>query len=126
KIQNSKFKIPKEFIETLLLLLAPMAPHICEELWSQFHPDLYKNKSYTIFNEKWPSYNSDLIIDKVAQIVIQINGKLRDVVKIDTNISEQDLLKIVKERPKILKYIRDKEIKKIIFVRGKLMNLVVV
>jgi len=102
-----------------LILLSPFAPHITEELWR-----MLGNKE-SIHLQKWPEYNKELIKEKETTLVIQINGKLRDQIKVPADISEKDAKKLTMESEKIKKWIDGKEIRKIIFVKGKLINVVV-
>jgi len=102
-----------------LILLSPFAPHITEELWKT----LGNKKS--IHLQSWPEYNPKLILDSEINMVIQINGKLRDQIKVPAGISEDEARKLALESEKIQKWIDGKEIKKIIFVKGKLVNIVV-
>lgn len=102
-----------------LILLSPFAPHLAEELWQRIgHPK-------SIFLEKWPKYNQALIQERTIQVIIQVNGKLRDQIEAALDTSEDEIKRIVLEREKVKKWLTGKEIKKIIFVPGKLINLVV-
>ena len=102
-----------------LILLSLFAPHITEEIW-----EILGNKK-SIHLEKWPEYNPEFIKEKEIELVIQINGKVRDKIKVSADIFENDAKKIALESEKIKKWIRKKEIRKIIFVKGKLVNIVV-
>ncbi|MCK4539914.1 leucine--tRNA ligase [Candidatus Parcubacteria bacterium] len=112
-------EISKEVYEKLLLVLSPFAPHIAEELWGELD-----NKE-SIFKETWPEYDQELIKDEKIQLVVQINGKLRDTIEVGADISEDDAKKIVLESEKIKKWVENKNIIKIIFVKGRLVNVVV-
>jgi len=108
----------------LLKLLAPFSPHICEEIWHQ----LVSNKKQTvtsIFKEKWPEYEPQLIKEKRITLIVQVNGKVRDKIEVEADISEEKAKEIALSREKIEKWIEGKEIKKIIFIQGKLMNIVI-
>jgi len=111
-------EISQDVYEKLLLILSPFAPHIVEELWGELG-----NKE-SVFKQKWPKYNPELIIDEKIQLVAQINGKLRDTIEVDADISKDDAKKIVLKSEKIKKWIEGKEVVKIIFVKGKLVNVV--
>ena len=111
--------VSNECIETLLLLLAPMAPHIAEELWQK------TGHKQSIFNQKWPEFKPDLVIDERIQMVIQINGKVRDKMEVGRDISQLEAEKSARRSKKIQKYIKGKKIKKIIFVPGRLINFVI-
>ena len=105
--------------QLLLKLLAPMAPHLSEELWQK----LGNKKS--IFLEKWPKYDSKLIKEEIVTLVIQVNGKVRDKIEVEAGISKEEAKKLALSREKVQKWIEGKEIKKVIFVPGKLINIVV-
>jgi leucyl-tRNA synthetase len=109
----------REGIETLLILLAPLAPHLSEELWSKLgHTD-------SIHQQKWRDYDpSALIVDEIT-LVIQINGKVRDNLLVPANLSKQELEEYAKTAPQVQKYLDGKEIKKVIVVPNKLVNLVI-
>ncbi len=112
-------RISKEDFETLLKLLAPMAPHIAEELWSSL-----RNKK-SIFYENWPKYNSKLVEEEKITFIIQINGKVRDKIEANKNISQREAENLALESKKIAKYINGRKIQKTIFVPGKLINFVI-
>ncbi|MFQ6613042.1 MAG: leucine--tRNA ligase [Fidelibacterota bacterium] len=103
----------------IVKLLAPFAPHTCEELW-QF----LGNKS-SIAHTDWPRYESRYLITDEMTIVIQVNGKLRSQVSLPKDSLQEEVLKKAKKDRKIIKYIAGKEIVKEIYVPGRLINLVV-
>ncbi len=102
-----------------LILLSPFAPHIAEELWS-----MIGNKE-SIYLSLWPSYDESLVKEEKINFVIQVNGKVRDVVLVNSDISEEDAKKLVLENKKAQKWIEGKDIKKTIFVEGRLVNVIV-
>jgi len=110
----------------LITLLAPMAPHISEEIWSSFAKAL-EDKQYkrSIFLQPWPKYEPALVREETITLVIQINGKVRDKIEVKTDISEEEAKKLTLNREKVKKWIEGKEIKKVVFVPGKLINIVV-
>ena len=114
----SSIKINNDFRITFLKLLAPIAPHLCEELWMR------EGHSSTIFDESWPDFDEKLIIDDMLTIVIQINGKLRSSIYLPNGTSKEKVLDLCKEIPKIDQYLKGKSIIKEIYVPGKLVNLV--
>ena len=116
-------QISEDDIKTLLLLLAPFAPHWSEELWHKIQPQLSEEQS--IFQQSWPKFNEELTQKKEIELVIQINGKVRDKILTPINISQKDVEIAILKREKIQSFIKDKKIKKIIFVPGRLINLVV-
>ena len=105
--------------ELLILLLSPFAPFIAEELWSQL------GHKESIFKEKWPEYDKNLIKDEEVEMVIQINGKVRDRIKVNSDISEEEVKEKAMNSDKIKSFIADKKTKKIIFIKGRLINIVV-
>ncbi|MDD5043645.1 MAG: class I tRNA ligase family protein [Patescibacteria group bacterium] len=120
-------KIPSIYYSKLLILLAPFAPHITEELWQKVGPasaeaTAGKNKK-SIHLEKWPEPNLELIKDTEIILVIQVNGKVRDNITVPADISEKEAKKLALESEKIRKFVPG-EPKKVIFVPGKLINIV--
>jgi len=103
-----------------LILLSPFAPHIAEELWQR------AGFKELCCEQKWPKYNSKLIKEKKVILVIQINGKVRDKIEVEADIPEKQAKEIALKSEKTQKWLIRKEIKKIIFVPGKLINFVAV
>jgi leucyl-tRNA synthetase len=112
--------ISKDDFEKFIKLLCPFAPHIAEEIWKE----KFGHKE-SIFKEDWPNYDPKMIKDEEIELVVQINGKLRDRIKVSADISEEEAKKLVMKSEKIERFIAGKEIKKIIFVKGKIINLVI-
>jgi leucyl-tRNA synthetase len=112
-------KIPITNYQLLITLLSPFAPHIAEELW-----EMLGNKK-SIHLQPWPKYNPELAIEKKIELVIQINGKVRDRIKVSADISEEEAKKIASESKKIKKWIEGKKIRKVVFVKGRLVNMVI-
>ncbi len=111
--------VVKEAIESLLLLLTPFCPHFCEELWTI----IGKEESVTI--QTWPKVDPEALIQDEVEIVVQINGKVRDRIKVPSNSKEDELRQIALENSRILELTKDKEIVKIIIIANKLINIVV-
>jgi leucyl-tRNA synthetase len=116
---NEIKQILKPHFETFLRLLAPFAPHLAEELWEK----LGNKKS--IHLAEWPKYDAALIIEEEIDLIVQINGKMRDSIKVKADISEEEAKKVAAESEKVKKWIDGQKIKKIIFVKGRLVNIVV-
>ena len=110
--------ISKEDFGIFLQLLAPFAPHIAEELWSL-------NNKESIFLSNWPKYDEGLVVDDEVTLAIQINGKVRGQVTVPHDISEEELKELVLKKEEISKWLEDKEVKKFIYVEGKLISVVV-
>ncbi len=118
EIEKEKTLFPIHYSQ-FLILLSPFAPHIAEELWEKLG-----NKE-SIYLQPWPKYDPKLIKEEEIEMIVQINGKLRDRIKASVDITEEEARKLVLESEKIKKWVEGKEIKKFIFVRGKLVNIVV-
>ncbi|MCG2711261.1 MAG: leucine--tRNA ligase [Candidatus Omnitrophica bacterium] len=105
-------------VEVLIALLAPITPHMCEELWQ------LSGKKNSIVKAAWPAYEAKKLVQDEITIVIQINSKVRSKVTVPTDISNDELKKIVLEDEKTKEWLKDKQIKKFIIVPKKLANLV--
>ena len=117
ELKNQNFA--KDTAEIFLKLLSPFAPHFTEELWGKFG-----NKK-SIHLENWPQYNEKFIKTEEYILVIQINGKMRDKIMVSKKIDRSQIEKLALGREAIKKYIANKEIKKIVFVPDKLINIVI-
>ena len=112
-------KITKADYETLIKLLNPIAPHLCEELWNKLgHEEL-------IVFEKYPDFDPNKLFEDVIPLVISINGKVRDKIKIKRDMDKTELEKIVLSQDKIKALTKDKTIIKVIVVPNKLVNIVI-
>jgi len=109
----------QEAIRTLLLLLAPSAPHIAEELWQRI------GNEYSIHNQNWPSWDEELTKEEQITLVVQVNGKLRDKITASTQITEEEAKEKALSSQRVKTYIDGKSIIKTIYVPGKLVNIVV-
>jgi len=117
--EEQDLAVVKEAINSMLLLLSPFSPHICEELWQ-----LCGNKG-SISLQKWPTYDSKALIQDEVEIVVQVSGRVRDRIVVPVTISDEELRQKALESDKIRKLISDKNIVKIIVIPGKLVNIVV-
>jgi leucyl-tRNA synthetase len=111
-------------IKVLLLLLAPTAPHLAEELWQRLGYD------YSIHNQPWPEWDEALIKEEEIVIPVQINGKLRDTITMSatlaSSVKDDELPAVASEKSKrIAEYLSGKDIVKIIHVRGKIINFII-
>lgn len=111
----------KEDVSKFLQLLAPFAPFLAEELWERL------GNSFSIHTTTWPEYNPELILEEMVTIVVQVNGKLRDSLEVETSEANDQarVEELAKASDKVQKHLEGKEIKKVIFVPGKLINFVV-
>jgi len=115
---DKQSEISTNTYKTLLLLLAPFAPHLTEELWH----NLGYNQS--IYQEKWPAYNPELIKNNEIELVVQVNGKVRDKFLTQAGIPKDQSQKTALKSEKIKRWLKSKEPKKIIFIQDKLINIV--
>ncbi len=118
-INDVNNNLKKDALKTFCILLAPFAPHISEEIW---HLIGFKN---SVHLENWPSFNAEALKEDSYELVIQVNGKVRDKININNEMNEDQIKELTLKRPNILKWTNDKEIRKIIIVKGKIMNIVV-
>jgi leucyl-tRNA synthetase len=107
-----------EAVEVLILLMSPSAPHSADELW-----DAIGKSGFTV-NEAWPTYVSELAIDDLVTVAVQVNGKLRDTLEIEANTSNEDLETAARALPKVIAHLEGKTIRKVIVVPRKLVNFV--
>ena len=109
-----------EGIETLLLLMAPFAPHIAEELWHVI------GREDSVHIQSWPQADADALVADEITLVIQIMGKTRGTIQVPASSDKAALEQLARESELAQRYIQDREIKKVIVVPGKLVNFVVV
>lgn len=114
----SKKEVSKDDFALFLKTLHPFAPHITEELWMSL------GKESSISLEEWPEYNPDLAREETITFVIQINGKVRDMMEIERGMEKDDIQSIILERDKVKKWTAGKNIKRTIFVKDKLINVI--
>jgi leucyl-tRNA synthetase len=106
-------------IESLLQILAPFAPHITEELWQQL------GHKESIHTSRWPDYDEQYLIESTVTIVVQINGKVRAQLVLPVDVSEAIIVDKAKADPRVAAYVAGHDIKKTIYVPGKLVSFVV-
>lgn len=106
-------------VESLLLLLSPFSPHIAEELW-----EAIGNKP-SIFEQQWPAWDEEAAKEDMTELVVQVNGKLRAKIMIPAGTPDEEMERIALEDQKIRELTGKKTIKKVIVVRGKLVNIVI-
>ena len=120
---NSVYKtevFPKKYAEGFVKLLNPVAPHITEELWNTV-----LGHTSTISYEEWPKYDESKTIDDEIEVPVQINGKVKAVVKVPLNSEEEIVKNIVHSNDDIKNNLSGKNIVKEIYVRNKIYNIVV-
>lgn len=118
EINNIKSVNHKE-LKTYLILLNPFAPHITEEIWSDC------NFGGHITDQKWPIFDETKCQESMVEIVLQVNGKIKDRITVAKDLTKDEVLKLVRENSNIVQAIGDKNIKKEVYVTNKLLNIVV-
>src|SRR5262249_9299488 len=110
---------PKSAMETFALLLAPMAPHLAEELWQIL------GHERTLAFEPWPGYDPALLKDEEIEVPVQVNGKLRGRIVVVADSDSTQIESAARQDPKIAVLLEGKTIRKVIVVPGRLVNFVV-
>ena len=118
-ISSESKKVWHEVLEKVILLIAPFAPHVADELWSDLG-----NTALT-FEQEWPTFDEKLTVENNFNLVLQVNGKVRDMVSAQIGISKDDAEKLAFSSEKVQKFIDGKEVIKVIVVPNKLVNIVV-
>ena len=109
---------PKTVVESLVLLLSPFTPHMCEELWEKLgHND-------TLAYCNWPDYNEELVKENLITIAVQINGKRRAEIEVTPGINEESALALALEHDNVKKYVDGNKIKKTVLVKDRLLSIV--
>lgn len=109
----------EEAIKIYLLMMAPVTPHIAEELWA------YRGKPYSIHNQLWPKVDEQAVVEDEITLVVQINGKLRDRIVVPADIDQEGARTIALSSQAIQKHLEGKTPRKVIVVPGKLVNIVI-
>jgi leucyl-tRNA synthetase len=108
-----------EAVETLLLLLAPCCPHIAEELWTRM------GRPYSVHQQSWPEYNASLAAEEVITLVVQVSGKVRARIEVAASIGEEEAKAAALADENVQRHIEGREVRKVIYVPGRLVNIVV-
>ncbi|MFA6428645.1 MAG: alpha/beta fold hydrolase [Candidatus Buchananbacteria bacterium] len=118
-LQNQADDLDQEVWEKFLIILSPFAPHLAEELWEK----LGHKKSISL--EPWPKFDPKLILETEIEVVIQINGKVRDKITLPAESSEEEVKAKVLASDKIQKWLDNQPIKKFIYIKNRLVNIVI-
>jgi leucyl-tRNA synthetase len=113
-------KVPLQMFRTLCVLLSPFAPHIACEMWERV-----AEEDHPLSDEPWPSFDPELAKAQTVTMAVQINGKLSDTISMDWGMTEEDVLKVVYDLPKVKRALDGKSVRKVIHVPNKIVNLVV-
>ncbi len=119
ELETRNNAVLKECVETVIVILAPFAPHLGDELWSMI------GKDGSVFSISWPKYDDSALVQDEVEVVVQVNGKVRDKMNIPANTSKEDMEKLAMENTKIKDFVEGKTVAKIVGVPNKLVNIVV-
>ena len=117
-IEHWKTRTFQASLETLMLLLAPAVPYIAEELW------ITTGHEFSVHQQEWPEYNDELVRNEVVEIPVQVNGKTRGKILADSKTSQVEALNFALETPSILRFLEEKEVTRVVYVPGKILNVV--
>jgi len=116
---QSQNSINKDVLKTFVVCINPFMPHLAEELWASL------GESTELSYEKWPSYNESMLESDIITIAVQVNGKRREEINISKDADEESVLNMAKSADKAATFIEGKEIVKEIYVKGRIVNIVV-
>ena len=122
KVKEAGSVSPKDWhaaIKTLLILMAPTAPHLAEELWQK------TGNKYSIHNQSWPQWDEKLATSDEFTLVVQVNGKVRERLTTSVTVTEDEAKKLAMGMEKVKKFLEGREVVRVIYVPGKLVNVVV-
>jgi leucyl-tRNA synthetase len=111
-------KRPRALLEPFVLVLAPYAPHLAEELWEKL------GHKQSLSHAPWPKYDDALLVEETVTIIVQVNGKLRDRMEAPAGASQAQLEKLALANPRVQEHLAGKQVRRIVVVPGKLVNVV--
>ncbi|HBT48978.1 leucyl-tRNA synthetase [Caldanaerobacter subterraneus subsp. tengcongensis MB4] len=117
EVKNMKFY--EDVVRDFVKILAPFAPHFSEEMWERL------GYEYSVFNQKWPEWDEKALERDMIEIAIQVNGKVRSKAQVPSNATDEELKQIALSDERVKSYLDGKEIKKVIIVKNRLVNIVV-
>jgi leucyl-tRNA synthetase len=112
-------EVGRDALDRLIIMLSPFAPHIAEELWRE------SGRKKSVFLEKWPECDEDLIKEETMSIIVQVNGKVRDKIEVPADATEEEVRGVAFSSKKLHNWIGNKEPAKVIYVPGRLINIVI-
>ncbi len=118
KVDGFSEEVWRGALTSLIQLIAPFAPHMADELWSQF------GNEGLIQNAGWPQWNEDLVVDDTITIAVQVNGKLRGEIEVPKDLDEAEVKSHALAHENVAKFVGDKEPAKVIYIPGRLVNIV--
>ena len=118
KVDGFSDEVWRDALTTLVQLLAPLAPHIAEELWQEL------GHSGLIHETMWPAWDDALIVDETMTIIVQVNGKLRAKLEFAKDAAEDDVKQVALSNENVIKFLENKQPTKVIYITGRLVNIV--
>lgn len=115
--------VPRTSFSELIILLAPFAPHLAEHLWENLHPP--QNEHESVHQQRWPAVDPTLLVEETVQVIVQINGKKRGEISIPNEAIEAEALDAAKQIASVAAQLEGVVIKKVIYVPGRILNLVI-
>lgn len=119
ELAASNYAIVKDCIENLIVILSPFTPHICEEMWQHLGHDT------SVYQEPWPQYDEKALIKDTVEIVVQINGRIKEKLNMPNDLDKNEFEKAAMEDEKVKALVDGLNIVKVVSVPGKLINIVV-
>jgi leucyl-tRNA synthetase len=119
ELQKEDVEVSNGDLGKLIKTLAPLAPFISEELWSQINGD------FSIHTQEWPEFNEKLLMSESVSISVQINGKVRGVIEINPNAEESEARDIAEKNDNVKKYLLAGKIIKVVYIKGRTISFVV-
>jgi leucyl-tRNA synthetase len=118
KANNVSLAVWNEAVDSLLLVLAPIAPHITEELWA------LRGHGYSVHQQPWPAWDAEAAREDSLTLVVQVNGKVRDKIEVPAGVDEAAARELALADPNVQRHIVGKPVRKVIFAGGSLVNIV--
>ncbi len=122
--QRGTETIPLSAMRTFLILLNPFAPHLTSELWARLN-EKFRDNAGDITEQKWPDYDKRFLVEDEVEMVIQVNGKVRDRIRLSINAAQDEVQAAALASPKIQQLVNGKTVRKIVVVPQKLVNIVI-
>lgn len=119
---QEKEKLSQEDAGSFLKLLAPLAPHLAEEIWCEI-----LGNRFSVHQQEWPAADPEWLKEKMTTVIVQVSGRVRGEIKVQSEKgqAQNEIEELAKKEPRVAKYLESQPIKKVIFVPGKLINFVV-
>jgi leucyl-tRNA synthetase len=118
-LEARREQVTRPELQTLLLLLAPFAPFLTEELWERM------GNAFSIHKTSWPDYDPAALHTESIILIVQVNGRVRDRIEVSHDASEEDIQREALESEKVQRFIGSQQVQRVIYVPGRLVNIVI-